>query len=274
MHRIAFSIYGFNVYWYGLMMVTAYIICMLVIRRTRHYENIDMDTAIDSTIYAIIGGVIGSRLAYVLLNLNYYLKHPLVIVNVREGGLSWHGAMIGALISIYILSRVKKISYGKLIDFISVNSTIALAVGRWGCFLNGCCYGSECNVPWAVEFKDAGIAGLRHPTQLYESFMLIISFFILLYWWKRKKFDGEMTFALFGIYGIIRFIVEIFRFNTPEQYYSFSVPFSSGASLISMSLAQYFSIVIFIICAVVIIYKRKSSKGAERSAENGGGKSA
>ncbi len=247
MHPIAFKIFGFTVYFYGVMMVVAYGVVLFVIRYTRKYENMDLDTAIDSTIYAIIGGVIGARLLYVILNLKEYEDSLWHVLNVREGGLSWHGAIIGGYLALYILSRAKKIPYGKISDFIAVHSTLALAIGRIGCFLNGCCYGKECSLPWAVEFKAAGVLGHRHPTQLYECFMLLIAFFVLLRWWKHKKFSGEMTMAMLLSYGIIRFIVEFFRYNTPNQYL-FGGP---------LSLAQYVSILLVTISSIVIYWGRK-----------------
>ncbi|MFP4498092.1 MAG: prolipoprotein diacylglyceryl transferase [Vulcanimicrobiota bacterium] len=249
MHPVALKIGNFTIYFYGLMMVVAYIVVLLVMKSTRQIEKFDMDTALDCSIYAIIGGVIGSRLLYVFLNFKDYLEKPLQILNVREGGLSWHGALIGGFIALLMLAAKKKMPVWKLSDFTSVHVTVALAIGRIGCFLNGCCYGKLTDCPLGVEFKSAHIEGLRHPTQLYESALLIVTFFILLWWWKRKKFDGEMTLAMFGTYGVIRLIVEFFRYNTPDQY--------PGAS--PLSLAQLFSILLILGCTAAIIYFRKKT---------------
>jgi len=217
---------------------------------TRKYENLTMDDAVDVTIYAIVGGVTGARLIYVFLNIKHFISTPLHIFYIREGGLSWHGGLLGGFLGLVVLHFVRKIPLGKICDFGAVHITIGLAIGRIGCFLNGCCYGKVTHVPWAIEFKGAVIPGLRHPTQLYESFLLVIAFLFLLWWWKRKKFDGEMTMMMLALYGIIRFVVEIFRYNTPNQYLF-------GGSL---SLAQYFSILLTIIFGTIIFIKRRKKQ--------------
>lgn len=249
------------------MMVVAYLLVLFLIKYTRFYEGFTYEEGVDVTIFAIAGGVIGARLFYVGLNLGTFLKQPEHIMYIREGGLSWHGGLIGGFLGMVALHLWKKMPLGKIADFASVHATIALAVGRIGCFLNGCCYGKECNVPWAVEFKGAGIHGLRHPTQIYESLMLIVCFIGMLWWWKKKKFNGEMTLLMFSSYGLVRFIVEIFRENTPDQYPG-GLPFS---------LAQYFSVFLMVACAAAIIIKRlrikeplkSDSQGVEKDKENG-----
>jgi phosphatidylglycerol:prolipoprotein diacylglycerol transferase len=236
------------------MTVAAYLIIILIMTRTRKMEGFDMETAMDCTIYSIVGGVLGARLFYVALNYQAYAGHPGNILNIREGGLSWFGAMIGGFAGMAALSAVRKIPLGKVADFTGIHGTIALAVGRIGCFLNGCCYGRESTLPWAVEFREAHIHGHRHPTQLYESALLVLAFFLLLWWWKRKKFDGEIILASFGLNGLARFLIEFFRDNTPDQY------LSPG----SFSLAQYFGLGIFLLFASIIIIKRKKLSSQER----------
>ncbi len=249
MHPIAFKIGNFPIYFYGVMMVVSYLTVLVIVNFTHKLEGFTMDEAVDITIFAVAGGVIGARLFYVALNMGKFLQSPIHIIFVREGGLSWHGGLIGAFIALVILHYMRKLPLGKICDYAAVHSVIALAIGRIGCFLNGCCYGKECGCNWGVEFKEAGITGLRHPTQLYESFMLIIAFIFLLWWWKRKKFDGEMTMIMFALYGVIRFIVEIFRENTPNQYL-FGLP---------VSLAQYLSLALIAVFSVIVFVKRKKT---------------
>lgn len=255
MHPVAFKIGSLTIYWYGLMTVVAYLVVLGIMKYTRRFEDLDQDTALDCTIYAIAGGVSGARLLYVLMNYKLYLDKPLDALNIREGGLSWYGALIGGVFAIWILSLVKKMSFPKLIDFTAVHGVIALAVGRVGCFLNGCCYGRVSDLPWAADFSAAHIDGRRHPTQLYESILLVIFFLILLKLWKYKKFDGEMTLAAFFFNGVSRFTVEFFRDNTPDQYI-----FSGG-----LSLAQYFAIVMMVAFPLIIIHYRKKAGAGESS---------
>ncbi|MCE1247096.1 MAG: prolipoprotein diacylglyceryl transferase [Firmicutes bacterium] len=250
MHPIAFKIGNFPIYYYGVMMVVSYIVTLIVMKYTHDIEKLTYDEAVDVSIYSIAGGVIGARLFYVCLNLGTFLKSPIHILYIREGGLSWHGAMIGGFLGLFLMSYLKKIPMGRIADYASVHGTLALAIGRLGCFMNGCCYGKECSLPWAVNFHDAGIHGLRHPTQLYETLMLVVCFFLFLWWWKKKKFDGEMTLLMFAAYGVIRFVVEFFRENTANQY--------PGG--IEISLAQYFSLAIIIVCAALLAAKRRKAR--------------
>jgi len=264
LHPIAFKIGGFPIYFYGIMMVVAYLVVLFIMRYTRRYEGFTYEEAIDVTIFAIAGGVIGARLFYVALNIGIFIKEPLHIFFVREGGLSWYGALLGGFLGMVALHIFKKMPLGKVCDFASVHITLGLVIGRIGCFLNGCCYGKITDVPWAVEFRGAGLPGLRHPTQLYESFLLVMAFLFMLWLWKRKKFDGEMAMLMFASYGAIRFFVEFFRENTMDQY--------PGGS--TLSLAQYLSISLFIVFTVLIIVKRyliksKPIQETEKPAETG-----
>jgi phosphatidylglycerol---prolipoprotein diacylglyceryl transferase len=252
-HPVAFKIGNFSVYYYGLMMVVAYLVVFLVMRNTKKYEDFNIDTVLDISIFIVIGGVVGARIFYVLLNLGEYLGNPLGMFNMREGGLSWHGALLGGLVATILLSHLKKIPLGKVTDFAAVHSTIALAIGRIGCFLNGCCYGKPTSFFTGVDFSAAGLAYHRHPTQLYESFVMVISFFILLGWWNKRKFNGELTLLLFFLYGITRFLVEFFRDNTADQY----------IGGVNLSLAQYLSIFMIIGCGIAVYFKRKKADSQE-----------
>jgi phosphatidylglycerol:prolipoprotein diacylglycerol transferase len=237
------------------MMVVSYIVTLIAMKYTHNIEKLTYDEAVDVTIYSIAGGVIGARLFYVALNMGTFLKSPIHILYLREGGLSWHGAMIGGFLGLYLMHLLKKIPMGRIADYAAVHGTLALAIGRIGCFLNGCCYGKECSLPWAVDFSEAGIHGHRHPTQIYEALLLVVCFIVFLWWWKKKKFDGEMTILMFATYGVIRFIVEFFRDNTANQY-------PGGFEL---SLAQYFSLVIIVVCSAILIIKRNKAKTAKQS---------
>ncbi len=259
MHPVAFKLGSFTIYWYGLMTVIAYAVVLVSMKYTRRYEDLDPDTALDCSIYAIIGGVLGARLLYTMINFSDYIQRPLEIIKIREGGLSWYGALMGGALAIFILSRVRKKSFPRLIDFTAVHGVIALAVGRIGCFLNGCCYGRVTQVPWGVEFTGAQLEGIRHPTQLYETILLVAAFIILLRWWPHKKFDGEMTLGAFFFNGLSRFIMEFFRYNTPDQY--------PGGGM--LSLAQYFAILLILIFPVIIIANRRKASAGENHTENG-----
>ena len=247
MHPIAFRLGNFPIYYYGLLMVIAYVTVFFIMRHTRKFEDLSLETALDITIFIIVGGVMGARLFYILLNIGDYFFSPLSLFNIREGGLSWHGALMGGFLGTVALSKIKKIPLGKVADFAAVHSTIALAIGRIGCFLNGCCYGKPTLFITGVDFRASGLEYYRHPTQLYESILMIVSFVLLLYWWKKKKYNGELTLIMFFMYGITRFIVEFFRDNTADQY----------IGMINLSLAQYLSIALTLGCGIALYIKKK-----------------
>lgn len=172
-----------------------------------------------------------------------FIHAPLDIIRLRQGGLYWHGGMAGGMLAIYIFAKKRGLSFGGVADYITPLVAIALAVGRIGCFLNGCCYGKVCSLPWAVVFADAGIQGARHPAQLYELILNVILFFILLYWWKRKSFDGEIAIGFFMIYSAIRAFCEIFRDSKFVHW--------------GMSLAQLTSILGFFVFLGLLLYFRR-----------------
>jgi len=243
MHRIFITIGNFPIYTYGVIMVLAFIIALAwAIKYTRPQE-LEPDKIMDYSIYLLIGGIIGARLIYVLLNLYYYLQNPWIILNIRRGGLSWYGAFLGGIVGTLLFAKKEKIKFTRLADIASPSVLLGLAVGRWGCFFNGCCYGKITTLPLGVEFKDAGLEGLRHPTQIYESILCLIGFYILMKIYKHKHFTGEVFLGLLVTYSIVRFIVEFFREWTGD------IP----ASLFGLNLAQWVSLLILIIASIVWI---------------------
>ncbi|MCL5773714.1 MAG: prolipoprotein diacylglyceryl transferase [Firmicutes bacterium] len=243
MHRIFFQIGNFPVYTYAVFVVLGFTTGLLVAAWLAGKEKIPSDTVIELAIFILIGGILGARLVYVLVKLPDYLSAPLDILNLRKGGLSWHGALLGGLFLAYLFAKSRKLSLKKICDILSAPAVLGLAIGRIGCLLNGCCYGKISTVKWAVDLSAAGVIGKRHPTQIYEMILNIAVFLLILFWLPRKKFDGEVFLGMLSLYSAVRFFVEFFR-EEPLLWFG-------------LTLAQFVSIAVIIICGWIIYAGRR-----------------
>jgi 16S rRNA (cytosine1402-N4)-methyltransferase/phosphatidylglycerol:prolipoprotein diacylglycerol transferase len=178
------------------------------------------------------------------LEWDYYNGDIMRMINIREGGLAIHGALIAAVLTGYIFTRIKKISFWETADIVAPSIIIGQAIGRWGNFVNGEAHGGPTNLPWGIL-----VDGVRvHPTFLYESLWNLGVFFILILYRRKKKANGEV-FLLYGIlYSLGRFWIEGMR--TDSLWFMGM----RAAQLISLAIIVVFSIMIY------IIRHRKSSK--------------
>ncbi len=200
--------------WYGLMYIISFLAAFFLIRSEVKRKNICLSTddISDMVFYGAMGVVLGGRLGYVIFyNLPFYLKNPLHVFAVWEGGMSFHGGMLGVLLAMYIFSRLKNTSFLTLIDMLAQCAPIGLGLGRIGNFINAELYGRETDVPWGVIFP--GTNGTpRHPSQLYEAFLEgLLLFLIIRFVSRRWSNTGIATWTGFCGYGLFRFIVEFFR---------------------------------------------------------------
>lgn len=236
MHPILFKIGKLPVRAYGTLIVAGFLVglwrAMRRCRRTMQTEpagsarRIHPDVVFDLAIPCLIFGLFGARIVFALLNWSVYASHPIDILKIWSGGLALHGGMLFAIIYLVAYCKIKKISTMALGDVCAVSWAIAYAIGRFGCLLNGCCYGGACDLPWGMRFPDERFSGSNppiltppsHPTQLYGSAFNFVFFLILLWWEKRRRPDGEIFYAYIGMYGLYRFIVEYFRVGGTADY--------------------------------------------------------
>lgn len=243
MHRVFFKIGNFEIYTYGVMLVIGYLTAICFTMWRNKNKNIINEDIMDFSFYLLLSGIIGARVFYVMLHLKDYISSPISMLNLREGGLAWHGALVGGFIAFAVFSKKRGIDVYAFLDLCAPSIMLGLAIGRIGCFLNGCCVGNETTLPWGIVFKSAGYFTPRHPTQLYELFFDLVIFAILLWWDKRKKFEGETVILMFVLYSAVRFIVECFRLSPPRYF--------------GLSIAQYSSIFIAIIALAWLFLGRK-----------------
>ena len=205
-----FRIGSLTVHSYGLMIALAILVAAMAIYREAPREKLNPDHILEAVIVASVSGLIGSRILYLVLNWDYYSGRPLSVIFTQFEGLSFYGAMFGGAIAILFWSIWRKINYLKMADLLAPYLALGYAFGRVGCFLNGCCYGKEATVPWALPINMADPV-LRHPVQLYAALGGVIIFVLLKLLRPKRPFVGVILVALFALYGILRFIVEFFR---------------------------------------------------------------
>lgn len=245
MHPVIFTIKEFKIYSYGAMLVLGFLAGMLLALKRAGKNKITSDTILDVCLWLLIMGIISARLVWVIINIGDFLDNPWQIINLRSGGLSWHGALLGGFIAVIWFAKKNKLSFGKLIDTLTPSFILGLAIGRIGCFLNGCCYGKG-----AIGFIEKFIAHYpfngRYPAQLFEFILGLFIFVILLLWEKKTKFAGELYLTFLLLYSIVRFTVDIYRYD----------PFSIG----HLALGQFISLIIMTASlGLIIFYRRKFS---------------
>lgn len=219
--------------WYGLMYVLGFIASYFLIRSEIRRKNLPLtrDDAADLVFYGALGVVLGGRIGYILFyNLEYYLSNPLRIFAVWEGGMSFHGGLLGVLTGILIYARRKKLDFFTLMDMLAQCAPIGLGLGRIGNFINGELYGRVTDVPWGMIFPGGGDLP-RHPSQLYEAVLEGALLFIMVRLAGRRSTAISVpTWTFCAGYGLFRFIVEFFR-QPDAQIGTFQGIFSMGQLL-------------------------------------------
>ncbi len=215
MRPILFQFGNLRIFSYGLFMALGILAATIWMVQQVKKEGKSPEFVFDSVLIGVIAGIIGARLFFVFLyEPSYYLSNPLQILNIQEGGLAFYGGFVFGLAAILIYLYRAQIPVFSFLDFAAPATALGYAIARFGCFMNGCCYGKTTTVMWGVVFPV--IDGLkRHPTQLYSvgAGLLI---FIFLVWVTRRgvHFQGQ-AFCLFLIlYGMSRSVIELFRENT------------------------------------------------------------
>jgi len=223
----------FEIRYYGLFYVLGFVIAyfMLVHLAKKRQLNLTKDDVSDFLLYEIIGTIAGARLFYVLAyNLKFYLANPLQIFAIWQGGLSFHGGLLGAIIAAIIFCRKKKINFYDLADITVIPLALGLALGRIGNFTNGELFGRITNVPWAVKFPDA--EGFRHPSQIYESLKNLFIFSVLWHAKNMKLPKGFLFWLFITLYSFLRFVVEFFR--EPDMQLGFFLGWITMGQILSV----------------------------------------
>lgn len=210
--KIAFELFGVEIYFYAIFIVLGIIIALILCRISKEMFGIEYETVIETMIGAIIFGYIGARLYYVIFNLNKYINNPLKIFNIRDGGLAIYGGIIFAGIYILIKCKKSKIIFLDFCDYIIPFVAIAQSIGRWGNFFNKEAYGYQTTSILRMGIYDNYMQYLEvHPTFLYESICTFLIFLFLRKLQKNRKFKGQILYSYMICYSFIRIFIEGLR---------------------------------------------------------------
>lgn len=203
-----------QVHWYGLMYLLGFAAAYVLgrLRARQPHSPLSMLLLSDAVFYGALGVVLGGRIGYVLFyQTAAWLADPALLLRVWEGGMSFHGGLVGVMVALWWFARAHDIRWLALMDFSAPLIPVGLAAGRLGNFINGELWGRVTDVPWGMVFPEAGTA-LRHPSPLYEGFFEGMVLFVLLWWYSAKPRPVGSVSALFlMLYGVMRFVLEFFR---------------------------------------------------------------
>ena len=223
MHPIALKLGPLPIHWYGVMVAVAFLLGLWTASRRGLRDKIPPEAIVDLGPWAIVGTILGARTLYVISywQESFAGKPWTEIFAIWNGGLVFYGGLIGASLACMIFTRIRKLPLWRLADALAPSLALGYVFGRIGCFLNGCCYGRECHLPWAVTFpKDNPLSPPTypvHPTQLYEALLNLCLYGFLAWLYRRKKFDGQIFGVYLVCYAFLRSFVEMFRGDYPER---------------------------------------------------------
>ncbi|AEC22228.1 prolipoprotein diacylglyceryl transferase [Pusillimonas sp. T7-7] len=251
---VALQIGPISVHWYGLMYLVGFAQVWLLGRwRIRQGKtDLSLRDLEDLIFYCVLGVIVGGRLGYVLFyKPGEYLANPLEIFFLWQGGMSFHGGLIGVLVVLFLFARKHSKTLLEIGDFIAPLIPLGLAAGRLGNFINGELWGRPTDVPWGMVFPQSGDHLVRHPSQLYELGLEGLALFALVWWFARKPRATGQVSALFLMgYGVFRFLVEFTR--EPDEYL--------GLLTAGMSMGQLLSLPMILAGLLIFVLNaRKSS---------------
>ena len=250
---VAIQIFSIEIRWYSL----AYIIGILlgwILSKRFFISNVELKEKFDDFLtFVILGIIIGGRLGYVILyNPNYYLDNLIDIFKIWEGGMSFHGGLIGVVLASIYFAKKNNQNFFIYLDVVSIVAPIGIFFGRIANFINSELYGTETNLPWAVQFIK--IDNLyRHPTQLYEAIFEGLILFLILIYLRNKglmKITGLMSGIFLICYSIFRFIIEFLR--VPDE--------QVGYLLFNLTMGQIISCIFFLIGIYLTIVRYENKK--------------
>ena len=237
---VAFTIGPFSIRWYALAYLAGFILAGVVIWRTqrRWGLGLTMDDVFSVVIGVVFGVIIGARLFYVVFyGAGYYLEHPLEIFATWNGGMSFHGGLVGAIVGGGLVCRHLGISVATMCDMGVIGAPLGIFFGRCANFVNGELWGKETSLPWGVMFESGGNV-YRHPSQLYEAVLEGLVIFVVLWALSRRvpaRPQGTFMGTFLMLYGVFRFLIEFVRVPDEQLGYLFG-PITMG-QLLSVPLA-------------------------------------
>ena len=249
---VAFQIFSLEIRWYSLAYIAGITLGWLYCKKRLIKDQVIINLFDDFITYLIVGIILGGRIGYAIFyNLEYYLENPIEIFMVWNGGMSFHGGLIGVIVASKLFSKIHKIDSFIFLDLVALSAPIGIFFGRIANFINSELYGIATSVPWSVQF--ALIDNIkRHPSQLYEAFFEgIILFFILGYFFKKDylKKPGQISGLFLIFYSLFRFFTEFYRSPDPQI----------GYLILNLTFGQLISIISLIIGVLLFFIKKNEN---------------
>ena len=248
MHPVLLQFGSITIRSYGLMAAAGFLLGCLMIGVNRKYAKMSPDQASTSLFVAMIAGIIGARIFYVVQFFDKYRGHPWRIIRIDQGGLVFYGGFLLAILALIVYCRMQKLDLVRVLDIYTPAIAIAHACGRIGCFLNGCCYGHPTSLGNRVHYPPGSEAALRnpgqalHPVQLYEAAEMLVVWGVFFQLARHTKRGVAMSCYL-ALYGVLRFVNELFRGDNPKAFDLFTPAQLIGLVIVPLGigLAIYFA---------------------------------
>ena len=253
LNPVALSLGPLSIRWYGLAYLVGFVLAGVVMYRTaqRWKLNVTLDDVLNLMVGISFGVIVGARLFYVIFyGAGYYVAHPLDAFALSQGGMSFHGGLVGAVVGGSIVCKASDLSIPTICDLGVIGAPLGLFFGRCANFINGELWGKPTDLPWGVMFETGG-AVYRHPSQLYEALLEGLVMFAILYVLSRKyppRPQGTFIGTFLMLYGIFRFVVEFVRVPDEQLGYLFG-------SFITMG--QLLSLPLVVLGIVVLVMARR-----------------
>jgi phosphatidylglycerol:prolipoprotein diacylglycerol transferase len=261
MYPELFRIGSFPINTYGVFLALAFLCAILIAVRLGERDGLPRERIYDLSLWMLLASLVGSKIL-MLFTEPEYRDHPLQLLSLdflRSGGV-FYGGLLGAVIAGYLLMKRYQLPWWKTADACAPGIAIGNFFGRQGCFAAGCCWGKPTSLPWGMKFSELGheITGVPidqhlHPTQLYESFAMLLVFFFLLWLHKRRRFSGQVILAYTLLYSIVRFAIEFVRDDPRGDILGLT-------TLTGLSTSQMISLVVGITALILLIVRNRSSR--------------
>jgi phosphatidylglycerol:prolipoprotein diacylglycerol transferase len=268
MYPELFRIGSFPINTYGVFLALAFLCAILVTVKLAERDHLPRERIYDLCLWILLASLVGSKIL-MLWTEPEYRDNPLMLISLdflRSGGV-FYGGLLGAAIVGFLLMKHYRLPWWKTADACAPGIALGNFFGRQGCFAAGCCWGKPTSLPWGVRFTELGheITGVPndqylHPTQLYESFAMLLVFLLLLWWHGRRKFSGQIILFYAVLYAAIRFSVEFLRADPRGDVLGLT-------TLTGLSTSQLLSIVIGSAALVVLVIRWRRSNRSEQNSE-------
>jgi len=253
MHPVFFEYRSIVIHTYGVMAAIGFLSALIVAGFLAKKETIKKDDISDLAVCVILSAIIGARLFYFFVEPQFFLDNPLEIFKIWKGGLVFYGGFIFGVGGSFIFIKKRNLPLGKTADIIAPALALGHGIGRTGCFFAGCCYGKPTSLPIGIVFKNPdALAPLNislHPVQLYSVVSNFFLFAVLMFFFTKKKKDGDVFLLYLFLYGILRMIIEYFRGDNRGEFI-FNI----------LSVSQFIGLLAVLSAVLIYVFKNRKNK--------------